>query len=119
MLPTQYITNTIALTVLLLVKPETLDVIRLRHIGMLMAYVAAKTTPVICPAWDLRLYTRTMPTMPTTQLKIIIRTRACGSTEARLEVMRRKTISFPPVGIWSKIEVRVLKPKPFTIRGWN
>jgi len=109
----------IALTVLLLVNPETLDVIRLRAMGMLTAKTAEKASPDMRPACSFKLYTKTIPTMAIVVLKIISSTRAFRSFEARKEVKSRKRISAPPLGICSKIEMRSLKPKPLTRRGWN
>jgi hypothetical protein len=101
------------------VNPATLDVTRLREMGIFIAKTTVNTRPVMRPAWLSRQYTSTIPTIETAVLKIISNTRALRRYDARNEVITRKTISTPPIGKPRRIDLRELKPIPLIMRGWN
>lgn len=114
MFPIQYAANMTALTVLFLVNPATFELIRLRDKGMLAAKTPPRQRPVIFPA---RLSSpsfqiRSIPTIETAVLKIIMRIRVFGTSEATPELRMRKTSCAPPIGIWMRRASRCGKPKP-------
>lgn len=89
--PTQYATNRVALATDRLVKPPTLELIKLKERGMLQAKTAAKHKPPMRPARPFSSYTMIMPTMELIVLKIIRTSRDDGMILAKPEVRRRKT----------------------------
>jgi len=110
----QYAANMSELTVLFFVNPATFELIKLRDNGMLAANTPPRHRPVILPARlsSLSFQIRSIPTIETAVLKIIMRIRVLGTSEADPEVRRRKTSWAPPIGIWMRRASRWGKPKP-------
>lgn len=106
--------NSIAETVALLVKPPTLEVMRLRPRGMLAAKGAVNQTPTILPqGLEFGTVMTTIIPMRETMTKPIITTsrQFLRYVTRRLEI--RRAISWTaPEGIWTSSALRLLKPKP-------
>lgn len=119
--PTQYATNSKALTTLFLENPATFDVTTLKEIGRLIAYTTPRVNPTILPGTlsGSNFQIRSMPTTATMVFKIMQMMREDGMNVAAREVSRRKTISAPPRGICSRRALRSVKPNPAVMMAAN